>query len=71
MQFCKAQLRSFKAKTGPNFYDMLAVIALCLRIVKTTMALSKAEQVARLVQKAGVFRPREPDRVGIPRQYLR
>jgi predicted transcriptional regulator of viral defense system len=35
------------------------------------MALSKAEQVARLVRKAGVFRPRELDRVGIPRQYLR
>lgn len=33
--------------------------------------LSKAEQVARLVRKAGVFRPRELDRVGIPRQYLR
>ena len=35
------------------------------------MALSKAEQVAHLVRKAGVFRPRELDRVGIPRQYLR
>jgi len=35
------------------------------------MAQSKAEQVARLVRKAGVFRPRELDRVGIPRQYLR
>ena len=34
------------------------------------MTLSKAEQVARLVRKAGVFRPRELDRVGIPRQYL-
>jgi predicted transcriptional regulator of viral defense system len=34
------------------------------------MALSKAEQVARLVRKAGVFRPRELDRVGLPRQYL-
>jgi predicted transcriptional regulator of viral defense system len=44
---------------------------LCLHIVKTTMALSTAEQVARLVRRAGVFRPRELDRVGIPRQYLR
>ncbi|MBV9483458.1 MAG: type IV toxin-antitoxin system AbiEi family antitoxin domain-containing protein [Acidobacteria bacterium] len=35
------------------------------------MTLSKVEQVARLVRKAGVFRPRELDRVGIPRQYLR
>src|SRR5215469_9508124 len=35
------------------------------------MTPSKAEQVARLVRKAGVFRPRELDRVGIPRQYLR
>lgn len=35
------------------------------------MTLSKAEQVARLVRKSGVFRPRELDRVGIPRQYLR
>ena len=35
------------------------------------MTLSKAEQAARLVRKAGVFRPRELDRVGIPRQYLR
>jgi len=33
--------------------------------------LPKAEQVARLVRKAGVFRPRELNRVGIPRQYLR
>lgn len=35
------------------------------------MALSKAEQVARLVRKSGVFRPRELDVVGIPREYLR
>jgi len=35
------------------------------------MTLSKTEQVARLVRKAGVFRPRELDRGGIPRQYLR
>jgi len=35
------------------------------------MTLSKTEEVARLVRKAGVFRPRELDRVGIPRQYLR
>ncbi len=35
------------------------------------MTLSKTEMVARLVRKAGVFRPRELDRVGIPRQYLR
>ena len=35
------------------------------------MALSKAEQVARLVRKSGVFRPRELDAVGIPREYLR
>jgi predicted transcriptional regulator of viral defense system len=35
------------------------------------MALSKAEQVASIVRKAGVFRPRELDRAGIPRQYLR
>ena len=50
---------------------MLAVIILCLHIVKITMTLSKTEEVARLVRKAGVFRPRELDRVGIPRQYLR
>jgi predicted transcriptional regulator of viral defense system len=35
------------------------------------MTRSKTEQVARLVRKAGVFRPRELDQVGIPRQYLR
>jgi len=35
------------------------------------MAVSKAELVARMVRKAGVFRPRELDHVGIPRQYLR
>jgi len=35
------------------------------------MTLSKEEQVACLVRKSGVFRPRELDRVGIPRQYLR
>jgi len=35
------------------------------------MKLSKTEEVARLVRKAGVFRPRELDGVGIPRQYLR
>src|SRR6202162_1124316 len=35
------------------------------------MAVSKAELVARLVRKAGVFRPRELDRLGIARQYLR
>src|SRR5438132_11547911 len=35
------------------------------------MAVSKAELVARMVRKAGVFRPRELDRVGIARQYLR
>ncbi len=35
------------------------------------MAVSKAELVARMVRKAGVFRPRELDRVGIPREYLR
>ena len=34
------------------------------------MALSKVEQVARLVRNARVFRPRELDRVGIARQYL-
>src|SRR5215469_9293057 len=53
------------------FYDMLAVMLLCLHIVKHNMVLSKAEQVARIVRKAGVFRPRELDQVGIPRQYLR
>ncbi len=35
------------------------------------MAVSKAELVARMVRKAGIFRPRELDRVGIPREYLR
>jgi predicted transcriptional regulator of viral defense system len=35
------------------------------------MAVSKAELVARMVRKAGVFRPRELDRVAIPREYLR
>jgi predicted transcriptional regulator of viral defense system len=35
------------------------------------MAVSKAELVARMVRKAGVFRPRELDRLGIARQYLR
>src|SRR5580692_3703061 len=35
------------------------------------MAVSKTELVARMVTKAGVFRPRELDRVGIPREYLR
>jgi predicted transcriptional regulator of viral defense system len=35
------------------------------------MEVSKAELVARMVRKAGVFQPRELDRVGIPRQYLR
>jgi len=35
------------------------------------MAASKAELVARMVRKAGVFRPRELDRAGVPRQYLR
>src|SRR5215813_12736859 len=35
------------------------------------MAVSKAELVARMVRKAGVFRPRELDRVGIAREYLR
>jgi len=35
------------------------------------MAVSKAELVARMVRRAGVFRPRELDRVGIPREYLR
>lgn len=35
------------------------------------MGISKAELVARMVRKAGVFRPRELDRVRIPREYLR
>jgi len=35
------------------------------------MAVSKAELVARMVRKAGVFRPRELDQVAIPREYLR
>src|SRR5438876_7973092 len=35
------------------------------------MAVSKAELVARMVRKAGVFRPRELDHMGIPREYLR
>ena len=35
------------------------------------MTLSKTEQVARLVRKSRVFRPRELDAVGIPREYLR
>jgi predicted transcriptional regulator of viral defense system len=35
------------------------------------MADSKAKLVARMVRKAGVFRPRELDHVGIARQYLR
>lgn len=35
------------------------------------MAVSKAQLVAQMVRKAGVFRPRELDRVGIPREYLR
>src|SRR5579863_714694 len=35
------------------------------------MAVSKAELVARMVRKAGVFRPRDLDGVGIPREYLR
>src|SRR5260370_33524211 len=35
------------------------------------MAVTKAELVARMVREAGVFRPRELDRVGIPREYLR
>jgi len=35
------------------------------------MTPSKAEQVARLVRKSGVFRPRELHAVGIPREYLR
>src|SRR4029077_9857937 len=35
------------------------------------MAVSRAELVARMVRKAGVFRPRELDRLGIARQYLR
>src|SRR5258705_11455582 len=35
------------------------------------MEVSQAELVARMVRKAGVFRPRELDRLGIARQYLR
>src|SRR3984885_126241 len=35
------------------------------------MAVSKGELVARMGRKAGVFRPRELDRVAIPREYLR
>lgn len=35
------------------------------------MAISKAQLVAQMVRKAGVFRPRELERVGIPREYLR
>jgi predicted transcriptional regulator of viral defense system len=35
------------------------------------MTVSKAELVARMVRKAGVFRPRDLDRVAIPREYLR
>jgi hypothetical protein len=61
-------LRS-QAHTG-DLKNGFMVYALRL-FVKTTMTLSKAEQVARLVRKAGVFRPRELDGVGIPRQYLR
>jgi predicted transcriptional regulator of viral defense system len=34
------------------------------------MAVSKAKPVARMVGKAGVFRLRELDRVGIPWEYL-
>jgi predicted transcriptional regulator of viral defense system len=33
-------------------------------------ALSKAELVARMVRQSGVFRPRDLDHDGIPRQYL-
>ncbi len=36
-----------------------------------TMALSRAELVARMVRRSGVFRSRDLDRDGIPRQYLR
>jgi len=50
---------------------MLAVVIICRHIVIMPKTLPKAEQVARLVRKAGVFRPRELNRVGIPRQYLR
>jgi len=50
---------------------MLAVVIICRHIVNSAMKTSKTEQVARLVRKAGVFRPRELDQVGIPRQYLR
>jgi hypothetical protein len=49
-------LRS-QAHTG-DLKNGFMVYALRL-FVKTTMTLSKAEQVARLVRKAGVFRPRE------------
>ena len=34
-------------------------------------AFSKAELVARMVRQSGVFRPRDLDRCGIPREYLR
>jgi predicted transcriptional regulator of viral defense system len=37
---------------------------------RSNLAVSKAEQVARLVRKARVFRPCELDRVAIARQYL-
>jgi predicted transcriptional regulator of viral defense system len=33
--------------------------------------LSKAELVARMVRRSGIFRPRDLDRFGIPREYLR
>lgn len=36
-----------------------------------TMAVSKVEVVARMVRRSGVLRPRDLDRAGIPRQYLR
>jgi predicted transcriptional regulator of viral defense system len=35
------------------------------------MALSKTELVARMVRRSGVFRSRDLDEGGIPRQYLR
>ena len=35
-----------------------------------TKAFSKAELVARMVRQSGVFRPRDLDHHGIPRQYL-
>ena len=35
------------------------------------MALSKTELVARMVRRSGVFRSRDLDGGGIPRQYLR